>query len=105
VVALLDVPATQTPPELAVLDDCSHCQQRPSPSNQGLGVSGCKPLRGSFDVVQLHSGPSILYPDCLLPSPPCGATGTGLFRHESSNLAGGTLTHERNHLHGLLRFD
>jgi len=54
-------------------------------------------------VVHLHSGPSVLYPDCLLPSPPCGATGTGLFRREPSNSAGGTFTHERNHLHGLLR--
>jgi len=32
VVALLDVPATLTPPELSVLDDCPHCQPRPSPS-------------------------------------------------------------------------
>jgi hypothetical protein len=54
-------------------------------------------------VVHLHSGPSVLYPDCLLPSPPCGATGTGLFRREPSNSTNGTFTHERNHLHGLLR--
>jgi hypothetical protein len=54
-------------------------------------------------VVHLHSGPSVLYPDCLFPSPPCGATGTGPFRREPSNSAGGTRTHERNHLHGLLR--
>jgi len=54
-------------------------------------------------VVHLHSGPSVLIPDCLLPSPPCGATGTGLFRREPSNSTNGTFTHERNHLHGLLR--
>ena len=36
-------------------------------------------------------------------SPPCGATGTRPFRREPSNSTGGTLTHERNHLHGLLR--
>ena len=54
-------------------------------------------------MVHLHSGPSVLCPDCLLPSPPCGATGTGPFRREPSNAAGGTFTHERNRLHGLLR--
>ena len=54
-------------------------------------------------MVHLHSGPSVLCPDCLLPSPPCRATGTGLFRREPSNSAGGTFTHERNHLHGLLQ--
>jgi hypothetical protein len=54
-------------------------------------------------VVHLHSGPSVLCPDCLLPSPPCGATGTGLFRREPSNSTNGTFTHERNHLHGLLQ--
>ena len=54
-------------------------------------------------MVHLHSGPSVLYPDCLLPSPPYGATGTGLFRREPSNSTDGTLTHECNHLHGLLR--
>ena len=54
-------------------------------------------------MVHLHSGPSVLYPDCLLPSPPCGATGTGLFRREPSNSTNGTFTHERNHLHGLPR--
>ena len=56
-------------------------------------------------MVHLHSGPSVLCPDCLLPSPPCGATGTGRFRREPSNSTGGTQTHERNHLHGLLRCD
>ena len=54
-------------------------------------------------MVHLHSGPLVLCPDCLLPSPPYGATGTGPFRREPSNSTGGTLTHERNHLHGLLR--
>ena len=54
-------------------------------------------------MVHLHSGPSVLCPDCLLPSAPYGRTGTGLFRREPSNSTGGTLTHERNHLHGLLR--
>ena len=54
-------------------------------------------------MVRLRSGPSVLYPDCLLPSAPCGRTGTGPFGREPSNSTGGTLTHERNHLHGLLR--
>jgi hypothetical protein len=54
-------------------------------------------------VVHLHSGPSVLCPDGLLPSAPCRRTGTGPFGREPSNSTGGTLTHERNHLHGLLR--
>jgi hypothetical protein len=39
------------------------------------------------------------YSPCLLAE----TTGIGLFRRESSNSAGGTLTHKRNHLHRLLR--
>ena len=54
-------------------------------------------------MVHLHSGPSVLYPDCLFPPLPRGATGTGPFRREPFNSAGGTCTHERNHLHGLLQ--
>jgi len=103
VVARTDVPATPTPPEMATVDGYQRCQRRPSSKHQGLGDSGYMSCRGSLAVVHLHSGPSVLYPDCLLPSPPCGATGTGSFRREPSNSAGGTLTHERNHLHGLLR--
>ena len=56
-------------------------------------------------MVHLHSGPSVLYPDCLLPSAPCGRTGTGPFGREPSNSTGGTFTHERNRLLGLLRCD
>jgi hypothetical protein len=54
-------------------------------------------------VVHLHSGPSVLYPDCLFPPFPHETTGTGPFRREPSNSAGGTSTHEHNHLHGLLQ--
>jgi len=40
VVALPDVPATPTPPEMAAADDYPRCQHRPSSMHQELGVSG-----------------------------------------------------------------
>ena len=54
-------------------------------------------------MVHLRLGPSVLCPDCLLPSAPYGRTGTGLFGREPSNSTGGTFTHERRHLHELLQ--
>jgi hypothetical protein len=39
------------------------------------------------------------------PRPLAGPTGTGPFRREPFNSTGGTCTHERNHLRGLLRCD
>ena len=41
VVALPDVPATPTPPEMTAADDYPRCQHRPSSLHQGLGDSGC----------------------------------------------------------------
>src|ERR1041385_8238012 len=72
VVALPDVLATPTPPETARADGYPPRRHRPSSSHQRFGDSGSGLLRGSLAVVHLHSGPSVLCPDCLLPSLPCG---------------------------------
>src|SRR5436305_13919154 len=72
VVALPDVPATPTPPETAWADGYPPRRRRPSSSHQRLGDSGSILFRGSLAVVHLHSGPSVLCLDCLIPSPPCG---------------------------------
>jgi hypothetical protein len=46
--------------------------------------------------------PPFMLRDRKLLAPPGGAR-AGLLRREPSNSAGGTFTHERNHLHGLPR--
>ena len=102
---LPDVPTTLTPTEFAGFGDWVSCEQRPShsaPAARRLRsfnitrLIGC----GSSSFRPVGSIPGLLLPSCL-----AAATGIRLFRREPPNSTGGTLTHERRTLHGLLRSD
>ena len=100
---LPDVLTTLTPTELAGLGDWVSCQQRPSHN-----TPEARRLR-AFNITRLIRCGSSSFrpvgslPGLLNPLQPRGWTGTWPFRREPPNSTGGTLTHERCTLRGLLR--
>jgi hypothetical protein len=100
---LPDVLTTLTPTEFAGLGDWASCEHRPSHN-----APEARRLR-SFNITRLiRCGSSSFrpvgsFPGLLNPLQPCGWTGTWPFRREPPNSTGGTFTHERRTLHGLLR--
>ncbi len=100
---LTDVLTTLTPTELAGQGDWFSCQHRPSHS-----TPEARRLR-AFNITRLIRCGSSSFrpvgslPGLLNPLQPRGWTGTWPFRREPPNSTGGTLTHERCTLRGLLR--
>ena len=102
---LSDVLTTLTPTELAGHGDWVSCQPRPSHN-----TPAARRLR-AFNITRLIRCGSSSFrpvgslPGLLRPLQPPGWTGSWPFRREPPNSTGGTLTHERCTLRGLLRSD